>query len=218
MNNTSPLTKSEFQKLAGISDPAIKTLVIYLELLEKWQRKINLVSKSTLEDPWRRHIFDSAQLFPLIPAGTEILADIGSGAGFPALVLAILSKHSENSETKPLIHLIESDQRKCAFLSEVNRQTGAGVTIHNERIEKVQDLQVDVVTARACAALPKLLELAFPLLGPQGKCLFLKGETAPEELTESQKSWMMQVEEIKSKTHISGKILLLKGISKKTGI
>ncbi len=175
-----------------------------MALLERWQRRINLVGRSTLADPWRRHVLDSAQLVPLIPAEARTIVDLGSGAGFPGLVLAILT----GLDT----HLIDSDARKGAFLREVIRVTGAPATVVTARIEGVVGLTADVVTARALAPLPRLLDLAAPLLSPRGQCLFLKGRDAAAELTESEKRWIMRVERVPSVSDPSGTVLSLRDL------
>ena len=129
----------------------MQRLETYAGLLVKWQAKINLVGPATLPDLWRRHFLDSAQLLPLLPAAAGTLADLGSGAGFPGLVLAIM--------TDWRVHLLDSDQRKCAFLRQVALDCGVldRVTIHAKRIEQVTGIAADVVTARACAPLGELL-------------------------------------------------------------
>lgn len=196
-----PLTADAFQKLAGIDDATRERLESFLQLLQKWQPRINLVSRGSLEDSWRRHILDSAQLVPLLPERAPVIVDIGSGAGFPGLVIAIVANRP--------VHLVDSDVRKCAFLREAARLTGASTTIHNARIERLGALNADVVTARACAPLPQLLKYAAPLLRPGGRCLFLKGKTAAAELTASAKTWMMQTTRLPSHSDSSGMILVV---------
>lgn len=209
--NLDPASIEEFAGVFGLEQSAIQDFQLYFDLLSKWQRKINLISKATLPDAWRRHFIDSAQLYPLLPKNAKILADIGSGAGFPGLVLSLLVKHNGG----PTVHLIESDQRKCVFLSEVNRQTGAGAIIHNARVETLSDLTADVVTARACAPLDRLVEWAVPLLNGSGECLFLKGESVAEELTPTLKRWTMQTTKIPSQTQSGAIILKLKGLTRR---
>ena len=202
-----PLTPEGFQKISGASADALEALRTYVVLLNKWQRKTNLVSNGSLADVWRRHGLDSAQLFPCFEAGTKSIADIGTGAGFPGMVLAILGG-AEGVE----VHLIESNERKCAFLKEVSRATGAVAIIHNNRVEKLQDLSVDLVVSRAVAPLEKLLQYANPLLKKRGQCLFLKGKKWSEELTEAQKKWIIKDSTIQSLSDPSGMILKLKEI------
>ena len=144
-------------------------------------------------------MLDSAQLAPLLPPGTQAIVDLGSGAGFPGLVLAILGI--------PEVHLVESDSRKCVFLAEAARATGANPVIHNQRIESVSGLSVGVVTARACAPLDKLMSYAQKFLWQDGKALFLKGATVEEELTAARKLWQMEVERFPSASDPTGCIL-----------
>lgn len=199
---TAHLTSDDVRRLTGVSRETESQLRVYVALLERWQRRINLVAAPSLRDVWRRHVLDSAQLRALIPGRTRSLVDLGSGAGFPGLVLAILGV--------PGVRLIESDVRKCAFLHEAVRATGARVEIHHRRTEtlKLAD-SVDVVTARALAPLPKLLQMAAPLIGPRTICLFLKGRTIDRELTASRKTGNMQVARFPSITDSEGAVLRL---------
>ncbi|HYG84692.1 MAG TPA: 16S rRNA (guanine(527)-N(7))-methyltransferase RsmG [Azospirillum sp.] len=193
-----------FQKATNVSRETLERLAVYESLLAKWQKTINLVGPKTLNDTWGRHFLDSAQLFPLLPESTRTLVDLGSGAGFPGLVLAILGV--------PEVHLIESDVRKAAFLREAARATGAPATVHNKRIEAVSGLQADVVTARALAPLKDLLDWAFPLIGERGVALFLKGQNVEDELTDTTKYWKMQTERFDSITDPTGSILRMSGL------
>ena len=204
-----PLSRAGFAaELAEIdvSRETLECVSAYLDLLRRWQRAVNLVGASTLEDPWRRHILDCAQIVPLVPADARAVLDLGSGAGLPGLVLALLGV--------PGVHLVESDQRKAQFLREAARLTGAPVTIHAQRIEQVSGLTADVVTARALAPLPRLLALAEPFLTPQTICLFLKGKTAEGELTEARRSWHMFTEFLPSRSGSSGVLLKLQGVGR----
>ncbi len=200
-----PLTSWALSDVHGFAPDAVERLEVFVDLLLRWQQRINLVSRASLADPWRRHVLDSAQLHAHIPPAARTLVDLGSGAGFPGLVLAILGG--------PQVHLVESNQRKCAFLGEANRLTEAGAVIHNVRIESLDGLDADVVTARACARLDPLLTLAQPVLNPRTRCLFLKGRSVDEELTESRKKWTMAVTRIKSVSDPSGAILIMEDIS-----
>jgi 16S rRNA (guanine527-N7)-methyltransferase len=188
-----------FQAATGVSDGVLARLVAYAELLARWQARINLVGPDTLPDLWRRHMLDSAQLLPRLPPGCRRAVDFGSGAGFPGLVLAVLGA--------PDVHLVESDTRKAAFLREAARVAATPVTVHGGRIEKLAPLAADVVTARALAPLARLLDLAFPHLAPGGRCLFLKGRGAEDELTAARKEWIIAVDRIPSITDPSGLIL-----------
>jgi 16S rRNA (guanine527-N7)-methyltransferase len=202
-----------------VSRETLRRLEIYADLLAQWNKTINLVAAATLPDMWRRHFLDSAQLLPLAcrngaPKSVKIWVDLGSGAGFPGLVLAILSK---DFDSPPMMHLIESDARKCAFLREAARLTETNVILHNSRIETVETFPADVVTARALAPLAKLLDLSARFIGPDTTCLFLKGEHIDEELTEATKCRKMDIERFPSRSDPKGIILRLKGPSPKSG-
>lgn len=186
-------------------------LKTYVELLEKWQKQINLVSTPSLADVWSRHVLDSLQLYPLIPSGAQKVVDLGSGAGFPGLVTALFSKHYGGPEA----HVVEADSRKCAFMNEVNSQTAAGAIIHTCRIEALTDFTADVVTARALLPLKKLLKLAVRFETGATTYIFPKGEKAREELTDARKEWTMEVLETPSKTLAAATILTLKGVSRR---
>ncbi|AWK86052.1 16S rRNA (guanine(527)-N(7))-methyltransferase RsmG [Azospirillum thermophilum] len=197
---------TRFQDATGVSRETVERLAAYEAVLRKWQPKINLVGPSTLPDVWKRHFLDSAQLFPLLPPQTRVLVDLGSGAGFPGLVLALLGV--------PEVHLIESDARKAAFLREAARLTGTLVTVHNKRIETVPPIEADVVTARALAPLADLIGWAYPFLGNRGTGLFLKGQNVEEELTDTTKSWKMRAERFDSRSDPTGTILRVSGIDR----
>jgi 16S rRNA (guanine527-N7)-methyltransferase len=138
----------DLTRICDVSRETIQSLRVYANLLEKWNKTINLVSKSTINHMWERHFLDSAQLWPHIPENAKTLVDIGSGAGFAGLVLAIIGKE-KNPNLR--VVLIESDTRKCAFMRNVSRETNINVEIITKRIEEVDDLKADVVTARALA-------------------------------------------------------------------
>jgi len=205
---TVPATSNDFQAQTHVSDDVLGKLQIYADLLKKWQPKINLVGPDTIPNLWSRHMLDSAQLAPLIPVGSRV-ADLGSGAGFPGLVLAIMLKDQGVD-----MHLVESDQRKCAFLREVNRMTEANAQIHTARIEALEPLQADIVTSRALANLDKLIGYADIHRLSTGICLFPKGKRWMEELTGAQKSWKMDVIEHTSCTEDAGRILELQNIER----
>ncbi len=194
----------------NVSRETLQRLATYAALLEKWQAKINLVGPATLPDLWRRHFLDSAQLLPLLPAANGTLADLGSGAGFPGLVLAIMTDWT--------VHLLDSDQRKCAFLRQVAVDCGIvdRVTIHPKRIEQVTGLAADVVTARACAPLAALLDLAAPFIGEKGTGLLLKGAQAEEELTQAQRHWTMRLDRRESISDPAGVLLIVTHLKRKS--
>ncbi|WP_420548470.1 16S rRNA (guanine(527)-N(7))-methyltransferase RsmG [Curvivirga sp.] len=197
-------TAEDFQKELNVSRETMEKLKQYDELLQKWQKKINLVGPATMPDRWRRHFLDSAQLLPLIPEDAKIHVDMGSGAGFPGLVLAIM--------TGMEVHLIESDLRKCLFMREVIRVTGANVTVHNKRIEKITDIKADVISARALASLSKLLDYANSFLKKDTLCIFPKGKRFEEELTELKYVWYIKEHRVTSVTDDEGVVLVIRGI------
>lgn len=199
-----PLSREAFANQVGVSRETLDRLSVYLDLLRRWERAINLVGPATLEDPWRRHFLDSAQLAAFVPDRAKSLVDLGSGAGFPGMVLAIMGV--------PGVHLIESDRRKAQFLREVARATGTPVTIHAARIEDVPGWPADVISARALAPLPRLLDLAERFLASDSVCLFLKGRSGLCELTEAQAGWHMVAEVLPSLSDPTGLVLQLRGV------
>jgi 16S rRNA (guanine527-N7)-methyltransferase len=172
------VTPDYIGELLNVSRETIEKFQAYLTLLEKWQGRINLVANSTLADAWQRHILDSGQLVAYYPPQTRHILDVGSGAGFPGLVLSIMGGVT--------VDLVESDQRKAVFLSTVIRELGLPAKVHNQRIEKMPKLHPDVITARAVATVPKLLNLIEMQLSSSCVCLFLKGASVEDELTNLQ--------------------------------
>ncbi|HMR30755.1 MAG TPA: 16S rRNA (guanine(527)-N(7))-methyltransferase RsmG [Geminicoccaceae bacterium] len=201
-----PLTAEETGGLLNVSRETIERLALYLDLLARWQATINLVGASTLADPWRRHVLDSGQLWRFWPGGARRLVDLGSGAGLPGLVLAIMGA--------PEPHLIESDRRKAAFLREAARATGAGVTVHACRIEAAPALRADVVTARALAPLAALLGMAERFVTPATVCLFPKGRGAGAELAQARRDWRIGAEAQPSLSDPEASILVLREVAR----
>ena len=169
-----------------VSRETLGRLETYQVLLARWNPRINLVARSTVDSVWDRHFTDSAQLFALRPADARVWADLGSGGGFPGLVIAILAAEAARALR---VTLVESDQRKCAFLSTVLRETGVAATVLARRIESVPPLGADVVSARALAPLETLIGYAQRHLAPGGRALFLKGESLSAELDIARRSW-----------------------------
>ena len=188
---------ADFAAAVDVSRETLDRLTRYAELLGAWNRKINLVSKSTLDDVWSRHFLDSAQLFAEIPQDARTVADFGSGAGFPGLVVAILAAE-QRPDLKTI--LVESDQRKAVFLRTVAQQLAVAVDVRAARIEEVPPLGADVVMARALAPLSTLLGLAARHLAPDGTALFLKGASWRDEVAKSLAHWRFRCEDIPSKT------------------
>jgi 16S rRNA (guanine527-N7)-methyltransferase len=205
-----------FASTFGVSRETLEKLNIYERLLKQWQGTINLVAPSTLDDIWHRHFADSAQLWPLAKGKSGLWLDLGSGAGFPGLILAILAANAGESRHT----LIESDSRKAAFLRQVARETGTLVDILCTRIEnaethaKVKD--VNVMTARALAPLPRLAELVAPYFGPSTTGLFLKGREVSAEIGEAAQNWQFDYDLQPSLTDDAARVLLLKALKYKT--
>ena len=194
-----------------VSRETSERLTHYAALLEKWNPRINLVAKSTLADAWTRHIVDSLQILELAPQGWTHWMDMGSGGGFPGLVIAIAAQdHGPDCR----VTLIESDQRKCAFLRTVIRETGAPATVLARRIEDVPPLGADVVSARALADLDRLLGFFVRHAAEGAVGLFPKGANWKKELTEAQLRWDFSCARYTSKTEEKAVILRIQGVAR----
>lgn len=193
-------------KLVPVSHETESRLDLFVNLFLRWQKAVQLVAPSTLPSLWTRHIADSLQIVALAP-DAHVWVDLGSGGGFPGLMVAIAIADRPGV----LVHLVESDTRKAAFLREAARLTGAPVKVHSERIESAAERigKADVVTARALAPLERLLALAAPLLTHGNHCIFLKGQDVDRELTEAAKSWKIDYRILPSVTDPSGRIVIL---------
>jgi len=196
------MTPDDVARLLNVSRETIDKFRAYLTLLEKWQARINLVANSTLAEAWQRHILDSGQLAAFYPPQTKNIMDVGSGAGFPGLVLAIMGCVT--------VDLVESDQRKAVFLSTVIRELDLPAKVHNQRIETLPQLFPDVITARALAPVPKLLKLIENQLSLESVCLFLKGAAVQDELTNLQTYSTMDATTHPSLSGPTGVVLELK--------
>ncbi len=201
--------RAAFLSGTDVSRETTARLDLYAGLLSKWNTAINLVAPSTLKTLWQRHFLDSAQVFSLIPTRATIYADLGTGGGFPGLIVAILA-----AESRPDLRVIcvESDQRKAAFLRTVVRETGIGAEILPRRIEMIEPLGADVVSARALAPLGDLLGYAQRHLAPDGQALFLKGAEYRREIDAARSKWAFDMDAIPSKTEPEAVILKLGGI------
>ncbi len=201
------MTPSEaFQAELDVSRETMTRFDAYVLLLEKWTKAINLVARSTTPNIWRRHFLDSAQVFSYRPKGTTIWVDLGSGAGFPGLVVAILAAQFQPS-LKTIC--IESDQRKVAFLRTVIRELNLNATVVSDRIENAAPVGGDIVSARALAPLPNLLPLATRHLKSDGNAIFLKGASYLSEIDEVKKRWAFDIQTFPSKTDGKGAVLIL---------
>ena len=193
----------DFAARTGVSRETLSRLKAYADLLTDWNARHNLVAKSTLPDLWHRHLWDSAQLAPLIPETARTLADLGSGAGFPGLVLAAM-----RPELKVTLH--EATTKKCAFLQAAIERMDLKVEVRNARLEDLPPQPFDVVTARALAPLPLLLDYAHRFTAPNSVCLFLKGQNVGSELTEAAKYWNMKASQVPSQTDPSAAIVTVR--------
>ena len=198
-----PFGPEEFAAQTGVSRETLARLKAYADLLVEWSALHNLVARSTLPDLWHRHFWDSAQLAPLIPAEARTLADLGSGAGFPGLVLAAMRPDLA-------VTLHEATTKKCAFLQAAADRMGLPVTVQNARLEDLRPHTFDVVTARALAPLPQLLTYAQNFAGLNSVCLFLKGQNVGAELTEAHKYWNIKVSQVPSQTDPSAAIVVVR--------
>ncbi len=191
--------------LANVSRESRTRLEQFVTLLLKWQQRMNLVGSSTIDHIWDRHVNDSLQLLPLLPPATRVVADLGSGAGFPGLVLALAGDLD--------VHLFESNGRKISFLREAIRLTGCKAQLHAIRLETLSAVtlpRVDVVTSRALAPLMQLLEYAEPFLAMGATGYFHKGERVEAELTEATKYWRIKSVKHPSVTDSKSAILEVK--------
>jgi len=201
---------NDFQKAFGVSRETLDRLKTYESLLQRWQKTINLVAPSTLTQIWARHFADSAQILALAPPQPKTWVDLGSGAGFPGLVVATLLA----PEGQTRVTLVESDSRKAAFLREAARELAVPVDILPLRIEaaatRVSLRRACVVSARALAPMPRLLALAHPFCGPETCCLFLKGREALRELQTAETGWNFESDLVPSETDPEGRIVIIK--------
>jgi 16S rRNA (guanine527-N7)-methyltransferase len=231
-----PLTAEGFAAalpdlMENVSRETLESLQAYADILIAWQARMNLVGPSTLPDIWRRHFLDSAQLYMLLPDNDRDSArklkifDLGSGAGFPGLVLAILARHDKRYPGgRPLrVNLIESDRKKAAFLAEAARAVGftaddtsnTAIRVRAQRAEVIEPQIADVVTARALAPLEKLLPWMARFCDDKTILLIPKGEQAEAELQSAAKDWKMKIDRVPSRSDARGTILVLTQLAKK---
>ena len=200
-----PLTPEACAAALNVSRETLGRLKAYVALLGRWQARRNLIGRGTERDVWRRHILDSGQLADHLPPGARRLVDLGSGAGLPGLVLAILT----GAETT----LVEADAAKAAFLAEAARLTSAPCEIRRARIEDLAPWPVDALTARALAPLPRLLDYAAPFAPPL--CLFPKGARWRRELTEAARTWHISARDAPSATEPAARILIVERFARR---
>ena len=193
----------------NVSRETFSKLEAFADLVRKWNPKINLVSKNSLDDLWQRHILDSVQVFELAE-GEGHWVDLGSGGGFPGIVVAILNQEAQTFQ----VTMVESDQRKCAFLRTAIRELSLTALVKTERIEQLDGLEADILSARALADLTQLLDFTELHLNPDGIVLFPKGQNWQSEDSDAKKVWTYALEAIESKTNPAAAILKIKDIAR----
>ena len=196
----------EFQKATNVSRETLDKFQIYADLLKTWQPKINLVGPSTLDHIWHRHFYDSAQLLPHIyktPLNnvSRSWLDLGTGAGFPGLVLSLLGEDP--------VYMIEKNAKKCAFLRQVIRETGTSAQVLQNDIEAVEPFPVDIITSRALATIEQILSWGLPFSGIKSEFWLLKGQGVEQELTFLKKNRKIKMELFTSETNAGGHIVRL---------
>jgi 16S rRNA (guanine527-N7)-methyltransferase len=195
----------------NVSRETIEHLKLYESLIDKWNPTINLVSRASLPHIWERHILDSAQIWSFCPNNARYWLDLGSGGGFPGLVIAILAAGQRTGLT---VGLVESDVRKASFLLQAVQTLGIPATIYQERSEILMPQSADVISARALAPLDRLLGFAARHLAKNGTCLLQKGKSHSSELTQAQKYWKFEVQKMPSVTDSDGVILKIGGLGR----
>jgi 16S rRNA (guanine527-N7)-methyltransferase len=206
------LKKYEFVKSLNVSRETLNGFYEYETLLSKWNEKINLVSKNTLVDIWERHFLDSGQIIKHVEASGKRWVDVGSGAGFPGLVVALLLR---DRRIDCDLVLVEKNKKKGFFLKEVIRKLNLSVEVVNDNIDTLEPLSADILTARAFSELNNLIEIADRHRKKEGICLFLKGENYRIELDKTLNYWFFDYDIVDSLSSSSGKIIRVKKIFKR---
>jgi 16S rRNA (guanine527-N7)-methyltransferase len=217
MSNSNVVTDAgSFAETFGVSRETALKFESYAALLKQWQKAVQLVAPSTLDVVWSRHFADSAQLMALCPSGARSWLDLGSGGGFPGLVIALMASDPAVRAPGVSVTLVESDSRKAAFLREVARQAGCAVDILGTRIESPSTRDkvgaVEVVSARAVAPLTELLGLAHPFWGPMTVGLFLKGREVEKEVEAAREAWAFELELKPSLTDTSSRVARIRNL------
>ena len=206
------MKKNEFVKSLNVSRETLNGFYEYETLLSKWNEKINLVSKNTLVDIWERHFLDSGQIIKHVEVSGKRWVDVGSGAGFPGLVVALLLR---DRKIDCDLVVVEKNPKKVFFLNEVIRKLNLSVEVVNDNIDNLEPLNADILTARAFSELNNLMEIAFRHRKKEGICLFLKGENYRIELDKTLNYWFFDYDIVDSLSSPSGKIIRVKKIFKR---
>ncbi len=206
------MKKNKFVKSLNVSRETLSDFYEYKTLLSKWNEKINLVSKHTLIDIWERHFLDSGQIIINVEASGKRWVDVGSGAGFPGLVVALLLR---DRKVDCDLVLVEKHPKKVFFLKEVIRKLNLSVEVVNDNIYTLEPLNADILTARAFSELNNLMEIAFRHRKKEGICLFLKGENYKIELDKTLNNWFFDYDIVGSLSSSSGNIIRVKKIFKR---
>ena len=206
------MKKNKFVKILNVSRETLNSFDVYKTLLSKWNEKINLVSKHTLVDIWERHFLDSGQIIKNVEVSGKRWVDVGSGAGFPGLVVALLLR---DRKVDCDLVLVEKNPKKAFFLNEVIRKLNLSVEVVNDNIYTLEPLNADILTARAFSELNNLIEIAFRHRKKEGICLFLKGENYRFELDKTLNYWFFDYDIFDSLSYPSGKIIRVKNILKR---
>lgn len=208
---TEKQAKHLLQNMPNVSRETFERFETFNELLLKWTAKINLISKSQGDRTWARHILDSAQVWAERPDNHKVWVDIGTGGGFPGLILAVIADGiDDNTE----FHFVESDARKCAFLRSACRELNLTAQVHTARIEEFDSVSADVVSARALSSIDALLGYASGFLKQTGVCLFLKGAACDTEITQAKQNWLFDYNRKSSMTSPDGVLLTIKDINR----
>ena len=215
MSETPIWTAQDFADHSNVPHGTFSDFSQWNGLLRKWNARINLVAPKEVDQFWRRHAYDSWQLTAHLPENWNRLVDLGSGGGFPGLAFGIFAKQIMTESQPKEVHLVESVGKKTSFLKTVTRELGLPVTVHTNRVENLDPLKADVLTARAFAPLPRLFAYAHPHLTETAVLLLPKGETADKEIETAREGWHFDVESFKSETDTAAAILRITALRPK---
>ncbi|MEL6481565.1 MAG: 16S rRNA (guanine(527)-N(7))-methyltransferase RsmG [Pseudomonadota bacterium] len=206
------MSEEEVRATLGVSRETLALFDAFLAELTRWNERINLVSRRSLEVAWQRHILDSAQLYDLAGDREGLWVDLGSGGGLPGIVVAIMAREDKRFT----VRLIESDTRKATFLNHMIGSLDLPARVEISRIESSDPATADVISARALAPLPALLQLADRFATPKTLCLFPKGRGSATELTAARADWHIDVDEVPSRSEPDGTILVIRQFRART--